>query len=686
MAVATAPLAAFQPEFEFEAGPHAVGELAVLAFEVEEELSQPYALDVTLVAPPDIEVDPTAVIGEKAALTIQLGDGSARFVQGIVASVRSWEEGADHARRRLRVRVVPTLWKLGQIRRSRIFQELSVPEIVKKVLDESGVDHRNDLSESYRKRLYCVQYNESDLDFVSRLLEEEGIYYFFEHAQDAHTLVLADASPSGPSIPGEERIVFRERTRMVADSEQVDAFSASVEVRPGAVALRDFNYLRPTVDLTAKASADQGDTALEVYEFPAGHQDGGVGKKLAAIRLEEARVRAETAAGSSLSRRLIPGFVFELDEHPIASLNGHYFLVSVSQRGEQPEVLTHGQGDARGSYRNQFNCILKDIPFRPARRTPRPLIAGPQTAIVVGPAGEEIHTDEHGRIKVQFHWDREGRNDDKSSCWVRVSQSWAGPGWGALYLPRIGQEVVVEFLEGDPDRPIVTGAVYNGMNPPPLSLPSEKTKSTLRSSSSPGGAGSNELRFEDAADAEEIYLHAQKDLNIVVENDKTQKIGGNESLTVEKDRARAINGNQSLAVSKDDTSTIGGSQSLEVSQNRSTIVGGSHTETVGGQQSVDVGGALSVTVALAAIESIGAGKVLTVGGAYAVNVGAAMNELVGGLKSEEVGGAKVELVGAKKSESVAGSRTLQVGGDLSETVGKNRTLKVGKDLVLSVGG
>ncbi len=687
MAIATAPLAAFQPEFELEVGPHAAGEVAVIAFEAEEEISRPYWVDVTFVARPGVAVDAAALVGQKAGLIAQHGDGTARFFHGLVAELRNWEEGRGDDSRRYRIRIAPTFWKLGQMCRSRIFQGMSALEIVKKVLDDGKVEHRESLSGSYATREFCVQYGESDLDFVSRLLEEEGIFYFFEHQQDRHTMVLGDTPSSCPAIPGDKQIVFRDPSRMAASAEHVDAFGSRLELRPGTLTLRDFNYLHPAVDLTVAAKSGR-DADLEVYEFPGGYDDNAPGKALAKIRLEEQRVRAEMASGSSVSRRLLPGHVFELIDHPINALNVEYLVVSVEHRGDQPEALTGGMSleGRREGYRNRFVCIRQEVPFRPERRTPSPVIAGAQTAIVVGPAGEEIHCDEHGRIKVQFHWDRDGGKNDKSSCWIRVSQAWAGPGWGALYLPRIGQEVVVEFLEGDPDRPVVTGAVYNGMNPPPISLPGEKTKSTLRSASSPGSDGSNELRFEDAKGSEEVFLHAQKDLKIVVENDKTQKVGGNEQLTVERDRSRQIGGNQALTVAKDDSTTVGGDQSLQVGGNRTTLVTGNHSEVVGGDQSVSVGGAVSVSVALAAVETVALAKAVTVGGAYAVSVGAAMNEMVGGIKSEEVGGAKVEVVGGKKSETVAGSRTMQVGGDLSETVGKGRTLKVGKDLVLNVGG
>ncbi|HSP77252.1 MAG TPA: type VI secretion system tip protein TssI/VgrG, partial [Myxococcaceae bacterium] len=557
-----------------------------------------------------------------------------------------------------------------------------------KVLNEAMVEHELSLNGSYLPRTYCVQYRESDLEFVHRLMEEEGIFYYFGHTEDAHTMVLRDASLTCPAMPGEPRLVFREPSKMVALSESVHAFTSSREVQPGAVSLRDFNFVQPEQDLTTGSTSDEGETALEIYDYPARYEEPGTGKALAKVRLVELRAQVEQLEGASNCRRLCVGHTFELDEHPVGELNHDYLLLSVRHEGLQPEVLTFEQTSRRKkhSYTNSFTCMPAQVPYRPKRNTPRPFIAGAQTAVVVGPPGEEIHTDEHGRIKVQFHWDREGKRDDKSSCWIRVSQAWAGPGWGALYLPRIGHEVVVEFLEGDPDRPLVTGNVYNGQNPPPVDLPAEKTRSTLRSSSSPGGNGYNEFRFEDSAGEEQIFLHAQKDFSIVVENDKVQEVRGNETLLVKKDRSRTIEGNQALEVKQNDDSVIGGNQSLEVVKDRSTTVTGNHTESVVGDQAVQVGGNQNVSVAMASAETVGLGKMLNIGGAYAVTVGAALNQMVGGLKSEQVGGAKVEVVGAKKSETVKGSRTLQVGGDLSEQIDKSRTLKVGKDLLVSVGG
>ncbi|NVJ01228.1 type VI secretion system tip protein VgrG [Myxococcus sp. AM009] len=686
--IANAALKANQAEFEFQAGAFTAGELAVLGFEAEETLSQPYAVEVALAARPDVDVDEKALLGQDARLTVMLGDGTARFFHGIVSRMSRWDEGSGPERRRYRATVVPRLWTLRHRRKSRIYQELTVPDIVHKVLDEAKVEHRLALTGEYPKRDYCVQYRESDLDFVSRLLEEEGIFYFFEHGEDAHMMVLGDGASANPAMQGESKLVFRERSQMVASQEYVHELVSRTEVQPGAVALRDYNFLRPAQDLGASSEAEAGEAALEIYDYPGRYEEPAPGRSLAKVRLEELRARAETVTGASYSRRVCVGHSFELAEHPDEAANRKYLPVSVRHLGHQSEALSIEQGSLRSreDYRNEFLCQPAEVPFRPPRVTPRPVIPGAQTAIVVGPSGEEIHTDEHGRIKVQFHWDREGKNNDKSSCWIRVSQAWAGPGWGALYLPRIGHEVVVEFLEGDPDRPIVTGSVYNGANPTPIDLPGNKTQSTLRSSSSPGGAGSNELRFEDAAGSELVYLHAQKDFNIVVENDKTQEVRGNETLLVRKDRSRVIEGNQALLVKKNDDSTVTGNQTLAVTQNRSTTVGGNHTEAVAGDQSISVSGNQALTVAMASAETVALGKMLNVGGALAVTVGAAFNELVGGLKSEQVGGAKVEVVGAKKSETVKGARTLQVGGDLSEEVGKSRTLKVDKDMLVSVAG
>ncbi len=682
----SAPLLAHQAQFELEAGPHAAGELAVVSFEATEALSRPFEVFVALAAEHDLDVDVAGLIGKPALLTVHGADGEARFFNGVISRMSQSDDGGSAQRRRFQAVIVPSLWLLKNTRKSRIFHELTTPEIVAKVLDEHKVKHQATLRANYHKREFCVQYRETDFQFVSRLLEEEGITYLFDHAQKEHTLQLLDAQADFQALPGGAEVVYRASAKMLATEEHVEALTSRVLLQPGAVALRDFNYQRPGQDLTTQAKHKDGDESLEVYDFPGGYQEQGPGQSRSKIRLEELRARAQGAEGQSGVRRLIAGHTLELKEHPDPAFNGKYLLTSVTHRGEQRETLAFGQARREGEdsrpYVNHFTCMPADIPFRPERLTPKPVITGAQTAKVIGEGGEEISTDALGRIKVHFHWDRESAG----SCWLRVSQSWAGPGWGALFLPRVGHEVVVEFLEGDPDRPLVTGSVYNGSNPPPLDLPSEKTKSTLRTSSSPGGSGSNELRFEDAAGAEEVYLHAQRDLSIVVENDKTQSVGGNESLTVRKNRSRVIQGHQQLQVQKNDDSTIGGNQSLTVNGNRTTTVGGNHTESIGGDQIISVGAAQAVTVALASTETVGAAKSVTVGGALSVAVGAAMNEVVGGFRAEQVGGSKSETIGGSKTETIVGARSVTVGGDMSEELAKSRSLKVAKDLFISAGG
>ena len=333
-----------------------------------------------------------------------------------------------------------------------------------------------------------------------------------------------------------------------------------------------------------------------------------------------------------------------------------FVLSSLSHGASQSGYTTGSSPDMEGfSYTNHFTCIPFDVPYRPPRSMPKPLIHGTQTAIVVGPAGEEIYPDKYGRVKVQFHWDREGKRDENSSFWIRVAQLWAGAGWGAMYIPRIGQEVIVDFLEGDPDRPIIVGRVYHGSNMPPYPLPDEKTKSTIKSDSSLGGGGSNEIRFEDKKGKEEIYLHGQKDWTIAIENDKNQTVGHDETLAVGNNR----------------TKKVGVNQKESIGANKSIIVGANHNESIGANMSLMVGSNKAETVAIASAETVGAAKALTIGAAYQVTVGAAMNETVGGAKMEEVGAYKMEAVGANKTEKIGGKKDLSTGGDYSVAVGKN---------------
>ncbi len=672
--------------FELRAGSYANGELRVVRFHGREALSQPYQFDVELVGEAEESLDVRPLLGADALLMVR-SPGGERLVHGMVSRIETLSRRAGQPR--YRARIVPKLWRLGLVQHCRHFQGQTAPAIVQNVLDESGITTRVALSGNYAAREMCVQYRESDLAFVSRLLEAEGIFYFFEHSEDGHVLVLADAANVPAPLSDDSRLVFRERGDN-PDVDHVFAFESRQTLRTGAVTLGDFDFVRPTLDMAGIAKADT-DADLEDYEHPGEHATPADGKRLAKLRLEMHRAQVATADGASVCARLVPGATFDLDEHGNNSLNQRYLVVEVQHHGIEPELVDAEQLEGNPPYRNDLRCMPADLPYRPPLRTPRPVIPGMQTALVVGPGGEEIHTDEHGRIAVQFHWDRE----KKASCWIRVSQAWAGAGWGALYLPRIGMEVIVRFLEGNPDRPIVVGATYNGANPPPVSLPGDKTKSVLRSASSPGSAGHNELTFEDAAGAEQIYVHAQKDETITVENDKNQTVGGFESLSVKKDRTRDITGQQALHVVLDDAARVDGNQTITVMGKRTVHVDGGHSETIAGSATELVTLARSLSVTLASAESVKLAKALNIGAAYLVDVGAAASLVVGGLRSLNVGGFATESVIGSSSETVEGNRsskvvlgvnTVAVEHDYKRSVLKNEKLEAKECFLSAVKG
>ncbi|MDC0720491.1 type VI secretion system tip protein TssI/VgrG [Nannocystis bainbridge] len=564
----------------------------VVRFSGREAVSELYEFTVEFAGG---ELDLAQMIGKAATLQLD-GLGPPRLIHGEIASV---EYIGDSRRYQLyELVLVPRVWRLLHRQGSRIFQNKTTAEVVAAVFKDAGLgreDFRFELAAAYGPRNYCVQYRESDLAFVCRLLEEDGIHYFFEHRESRATMVLTDHAQAHPPIVG-ETAVWNHESGELRDREHVSGLRLVERVRPGKVSLRDFNFHKPTQKTEADASGKR-DVDLEVYDYPGEFQDpsaGGPhqGQALAKIRLEELQLMRRQASGASDCMRLVPGHVFAVEGHRRADLNGPRVLMQVTHQGTQTQALDEDAAEGSFHYGNQFVCVDKQVPLRPPRMTPRPVVRGVQSATVVGPAGEEIHVDEHGRVLVQFHWDRQGQHDERSSCWVRVSQSWAGAGWGAMFIPRIGHEVLVDFIEGDPDRPIVTGRVYHGENATPYPLPDEKTKSTIKSESSPGGGGFNELRFEDRKGSEEVFFHAQKDLNEVVLNnnsravtvDQTFTVGGNQTFTITGDRSVTVTeGDESLTVSTGkSTTTIEQDRSVTVKSGDSslTVESGTHTMTV----------------------------------------------------------------------------------------------------------
>ena len=514
-----------------------------------EDLGRLFEFNVIALSDADAQVDPTRLLGTNASVSIEVGKDKQREFNGVVA--RAGLESAQGRRVAWRLQLRPWLWLLTRRSDNRIFQNLSVEAIIKKVFEAYTGDVKFQLSGNYAPRLYCVQYRETDFNFVSRLLEEEGIYYFHQHAGGKLTLVICDAMTAHEDCPGFSRVKFRESQDQLLELQAITEWRHAYELSTGKVTLTDYDHLKPATSLrtdgTTSAHATSP-TGLEHYDYPGLYVDKGRGGGLARVRMQEfdARVLLVTGATTTVGG-LVVGFRFALTEHPLDSENTDHVVVS-TRIDAQYAGYESGQGEMQFSCR--FRAMRYAHIFRPERSTPRPLIAGPQTALVVGPAGEEIFTDSHGRVKVQFHWDREGRKDEQSSCWLRVASSWAGKAWGMISLPRIGQEVVVDFLEGDPDQPLVTGRVYNAVNVPPYALPDNKTVSTIKSQSSVGGttANANEFRFQDKKGKEHIWFQAERHLRTLVKDSAWTEIKKNKSHTVGGALTESVGGDHQWTV------------------------------------------------------------------------------------------------------------------------------------------
>ena len=479
----------------------------------------------------DERVDFDAIVGKSVTIAIAAADGT-RYLNGIVS--RFAQSGTVGRHASYSADIVAWPWFLTRTTDCRIFQRKSVPDIVKQLFGEYGLpDYRFQLAGSYEPREYCVQYRETDYDFIARLLEEEGIFYFFAHEDGKHTLVLADSPRAHEPCPVLARVRYVHEQESLCDEDVVTSFSKEQEVRAGKITHTDYCFETPTIDLLASATGADP-RGLELYDYPACASKRDRSEALARIRQQEVDAARVVFRGASYVRSLTTGCKFSLQaagESVSTTFDGTYVLTTVRHRAT--ESYASGEDAPEPTYQNDFSCIDASVPFRPARATPRPVVHGVQTAVVVGPAGEEIFVDEYGRVKVQFHWDREGKWDENSSCWIRISQDWAGKNWGIVSIPRIGQEVIVSFLEGDPDQPVITGRVYNAEQMPPYALPANRTQSGIKSRSSMGGTPSNfnELRFEDKRGAEDVFLHAEKTWTIHVKDAESETVGAGISTT-----------------------------------------------------------------------------------------------------------------------------------------------------------
>ncbi|MEF9677107.1 MULTISPECIES: type VI secretion system tip protein VgrG [Pectobacterium] len=548
-------------QFTVKVGALPESTFAVVDFQLSEALNQPFALSLNLASPLP-GVDFGAVLDQPCELRVWYEGELKRRVSGIISAFAQGDTGFRRTRYQAEVR--PALWRLGLRTNARIFQAQKPEDIIGTLLEESGItDYAFALRHDHAPREYCVQYRESDLAFVTRLAAEEGLYFFHEFEAGKHRVVFAD--DAGALSKGPE-LFFNLATQGLSEGEYVRRFRYAEAVSTAEVALKDYSFKTPAYGLLHSKMSGELEHQRETYQhfdYPGRFKQDPSGKAFTGYRLDALRAGAMTGSGESNAAMLMPGSSFTLTEHPNPTLNAAWQLVAITHSGQQPQALEEESGGEPTTYSNSFEVISAKSTWR-AGQPYKPMVDGPQIATVVGPAGEEIYCDEYGRIKLQFPWDRYGASDDQSSCWVRVSQGWAGGQYGLIAIPRIGHEVIVSFLEGDPDQPIVTGRTFHATNPSPYPLPANKTRTSLRTSTHKG-AGFNELRFEDQAGQEEVFIHAQKDMNTVVLN--------NRSTTVTADHTESVGGNQTVSVVKDQSTEIQGHQTVAISGSRSTVVG-----------------------------------------------------------------------------------------------------------------
>ncbi len=609
--------------------------MLVNRFTATEGLSQLFSIDVELlheentVSFSPTTVDPHSLIGQSVTIFVSADDGSTREFSGMV---NKFSQGNRDVRfSYYYISVVPHIWLLTQKSESRIFQQKSVPDILKQVL--TGFQVKYELQGTYEPRNYCVQYRETDFDFASRLMEEEGIYYYFEHSGGTHQMIIGDTPQSHRDCPGKNTIPFFVN---VGDNDKfigsISSFLSDYKLQTGKVTLWDYNFQLPTnrLDLEQPSRFSFGDSQkLEKYDYPGGYArkydgiDKGGGEQSGELNkvfndrqttvkklMESLDAQVTTGTGNSDCCSITAGYRFTLSNHPNGELNKQYTIVTATHEAEQNPSYVSNEG-ATDPYTNSFTCIAHGAGqpgFRPLPQTPKPSVQGSQTAVVVGPGGEEIFTDKYGRVKVQFNWDREGKVNESSSCWVRVAQAWAGNKWGMMFIPRIGMEVLVHFLEGDPDQPIITGCVYNPQTMPPYTLPDEKTKSTMKSNSSKGGGGFNEFRFEDKKGSEQIFVHAEKNQDIRVKNDCMELIKHDRHLIVENDQYEKVKKDKHLQVGGDHNEKITGTMSLKVDSDLQ--------EKVANNYALDAGMGVHIKAGMSAVIEAGTSLTIKVGGNF----------------------------------------------------------------------
>jgi len=651
-----------------------------------EELGRPSEFELAALSTRS-DIKPSDLLGKKVTVKLEREKGGTRYFNGYVTRFAQGDTLGRYHEYRMTVRA--WLWFLTRTSDCRIFQEKTVPDIIKEVFaDHSMAVFDDGLNGTYAQREYCVQYRETDFDFVSRLMEEEGIYYYIEHGDDKHTVKLVDADSAHKKLDGRDSIPYRPPGRELhGDEECITVFRLAQRIKPGLVATRSYDFSKPKADLGVKAQIiEKHDSAdYEIYDYEGDYVQADNGDHLARVRIDELHTGFELAEVECNVREIAVGHTFKLTNAPRKDQEKDYLIVKADWDLQNNAHETNTEEAA--VYHCTMTVLQAKQQFRPARITPRPRMGGPQTAVVVGPGGEEIYCDKYGRVKVQFHWDRYGKKNENSSCWIRVSNPWAGGNWGGMAVPRMGQEVIVDFLEGDPDQPIITGRVYNADQMPPYALPANMTQTGIKSRSSKGGgaANFNEIRFEDKKGSEQVFLHAEKNQDIEVEKDETHWVGNDRKKNIDHDETTVVRNNRTETVGVNEKIDIGANRTETVGANETISVSGNRTETVSQNEVVNVLLTRTHSIGVNDMMNVGAAQETTVGGAQTITVGAAQAVTVGAARTETVGLSQTETFGKSQTTKVGTDRTTTVGDNCSTTVGKDQKLKVGKNRETEIG-
>ena len=655
-----------------------------------ESLGRPFEVATSVVTKND-DFSFDDLIGTPVSVKIKMGEQGERFVHGFVTQMIH-SGYSKQGQSKYDLSIAPWLWFLTKASNCRIFQNKTVPEIIEAVFDEySDADFELKLNASYPMRTYCVQYRETDFNFVQRLMEHEGIYYFWEHKEGSHKMIICDDMSVHEPAPGFEEIIYRAPGSGMHGESYISSWQVRQAVTPGSYILNSFNFETPSPATNTKLlSVDdqmhphkQGDHKL--YDYPGDFMDLGDGERLATIRREEVQAETKTRIASTNARGLICGEIFTPTEIPRKDQSDKSYLITASQFSASSNDYQSGEDGGGEPYLATFSAIPSDeCVFRPSRSARIPRMQGLQTAMVTGPASEEIFVDKFGRVKVQFHWDRDGKYDDGTSCWIRVSQAWAGASFGSMNIPRIGQEVIVDFLEGDPDQPIITGRVYNGENmphssnagrdgkpgnTPPADLTKAAMMSSFKSNSLGGSGGCNEITMNDTGGAEGLFFKAQKDEIHIVGNDREDTVGNDETISIGNDRTETVGNNEHITIGNDRTEEVGNDESITIGANQEVIIGSDKSLDVTGDETIKIGG----------------DQKKDVGGDEINNIGGDLKETIGGDVIMELGGDHIVKTGGDNKVTVTGDRDISVTGKISESSMQQISLSAPMKITLACG-